>query len=118
MGSLGGLVSLDRATARHQNIARARAAAAPTARGRVHEAKRVRKGPFTNRFPRRVQRVDFGKRCGRCYYTHFSHPFAAGVWAAHGGASAEFMMEPRRRSDPGFGSGPPKYPGTFLLAFR
>lgn len=27
-------------------------------------------------------------------------------------------MEPRRRSDPGFGSGPPKYPGTFLLAFR
>jgi hypothetical protein len=27
-------------------------------------------------------------------------------------------MEPRRRSDPGFGSGPPRYPGTFLLAFR
>jgi hypothetical protein len=27
-------------------------------------------------------------------------------------------MEPQRRSDPGFGSGPPKYPGTFLLAFR
>lgn len=27
-------------------------------------------------------------------------------------------MEPRRRSDPGFGSGPPKYPGTFLVAFR
>jgi hypothetical protein len=27
-------------------------------------------------------------------------------------------MEPHRRSDPGFGSGPPRYPGTFLLAFR
>src|SRR6516164_1273663 len=27
-------------------------------------------------------------------------------------------MEPRRRSDPGQGSGPPKYPGTFLLALR
>jgi hypothetical protein len=27
-------------------------------------------------------------------------------------------MEPRRRSDPGQGSGPPRYPGTFLLAFR
>jgi hypothetical protein len=27
-------------------------------------------------------------------------------------------MEPQSRSDPGFGSGPPKYPGTFLLAFR
>jgi hypothetical protein len=27
-------------------------------------------------------------------------------------------MEPRWRSDPGFGSGPPRYPGTFLLAFR
>jgi len=25
---------------------------------------------------------------------------------------------PRRRSDPGQGSGPPRYPGTFLLAFR
>jgi hypothetical protein len=27
-------------------------------------------------------------------------------------------MQPRRRSDPGQGSGPPRYPGTFLLAFR
>jgi len=27
-------------------------------------------------------------------------------------------MEPRSRSDPGHGSGPPRYPGTFLLAFR
>lgn len=25
---------------------------------------------------------------------------------------------PRRRGDPGFGYGPPQYPGTFLLAFR
>lgn len=27
-------------------------------------------------------------------------------------------MSPRGRSDPGRGSGPPKYPGSFLLAFR
>ncbi len=27
-------------------------------------------------------------------------------------------MQPRGRSDPGHGSGPPRYPGTFLLAFR
>ena len=27
-------------------------------------------------------------------------------------------MDLRRRSDPGQGSGPPRYPGTFLLAFR
>jgi hypothetical protein len=27
-------------------------------------------------------------------------------------------MEPHSRSDPGHGSGPPRYPGTFLLAFR
>jgi hypothetical protein len=27
-------------------------------------------------------------------------------------------MQPRRRSDPGKGSGPPRYPGTFLLALR
>jgi hypothetical protein len=27
-------------------------------------------------------------------------------------------MTPRHRSDPGSGSGPPRYPGTFLLAFR
>ena len=27
-------------------------------------------------------------------------------------------MEPRQRSDPGQGSGPPKYPGTFMLALR
>jgi hypothetical protein len=27
-------------------------------------------------------------------------------------------MASRSRADPGTGSGPPKYPGTFLLAFR
>lgn len=27
-------------------------------------------------------------------------------------------MRPRTRSDPGFGFGPPKYPGSFMLAFR
>src|SRR5262245_52853726 len=27
-------------------------------------------------------------------------------------------MDPRRRSDPGQGSGPPRYPGTFMLALR
>ncbi len=27
-------------------------------------------------------------------------------------------MPPSSRADPGSGSGPPKYPGTFLLAFR
>ncbi len=27
-------------------------------------------------------------------------------------------MQSRSRSDPGFGFGPPRYPGTFLLAFR
>jgi hypothetical protein len=30
----------------------------------------------------------------------------------------KITMQPRRRSDPGQGSGPPRYPGTFLLAFR
>src|SRR5947207_7617559 len=28
------------------------------------------------------------------------------------------MMPPQARSDPGHGSGPARYPGTFLLAFR
>src|SRR5437870_13227628 len=27
-------------------------------------------------------------------------------------------MQPRSRSNPGLGSGPPRYPGSFLLAFR
>src|SRR5262249_36212627 len=28
------------------------------------------------------------------------------------------LTQPHSRSDPGFGFGPPRYPGTFLLAFR